>query len=186
MGQMILPISTIHSLKCLFVLLTQKKAESLKLYNIQVQDPPIITTTAATPQDSPSGTMESGTSFKDWDQADFEKYERENSSLLKPPSILGSLKTLDDRSFFEGTPVLNEMRKKHDKNHTTSSDSRLSVVDKQQKKQQEKSLTESASAPKAVGKDETANGGLHRQASTEEGVLNNGKILSQPKGKNGR
>ncbi|XP_061497751.1 voltage-dependent T-type calcium channel subunit alpha-1G isoform X7 [Anopheles gambiae] len=159
-----------------------KKAESLKLYNIQVQDPPIITTTAATPQDSPSGTMESGTSFKDWDQADFEKYERENSSLLKPPSILGSLKTLDDRSFFEGTPVLNEMRKKHDKNHTTSSDSRLSVVDKQQKKQQEKSLTESASAPKAVGKDETANGGLHRQASTEEGVLNNGKILSQPKG----
>uniref|UniRef100_A0A182TIB5 Ion transport domain-containing protein n=1 Tax=Anopheles melas TaxID=34690 RepID=A0A182TIB5_9DIPT len=159
-----------------------KKAESLKLYNIQVQDPPIITTTAATPQDSPSGTMESGTSFKDWDQADFEKYERENSSLLKPPSILGSLKTLDDRSFFEGTPVLNEMRKKHDKNHTTSSDSRLSVVDKQQKKQQEKSLTESASAPKAVAKDETANGGLHRQVSTEEGVLNNGKILSQPKG----
>uniref|UniRef100_A0A182P976 Ion transport domain-containing protein n=1 Tax=Anopheles epiroticus TaxID=199890 RepID=A0A182P976_9DIPT len=159
-----------------------KKAESLKLYNIQVQDPPIITTTAATPQDSPSGTMESGASFKDWDQADFEKYERENSSLLKPPSILGSLKTLDDRTFFEGTPVLNEMRKKHDKNHTTSSDSRLSVVEKQQKKQ-EKPLTESVSAPKAVGKDEPpTNGRLARQASTEEGVLNNGKILSQPKG----
>ncbi|XP_049285506.1 voltage-dependent T-type calcium channel subunit alpha-1G isoform X3 [Anopheles funestus] len=161
-----------------------KKTESLKLYNIQVQDPPIITTTAATPQDSPSGTMESGTSFKDWDQADFEKYERENSSLLKPPSILGSLKTLDDRTFFEGTPVLNEMRKKHDKNHTTSSDSRLAVLEKQQKKA-EKSLAESVSAPKAVGKDETSNGGLHRQVSTEEGVLNNGKILSQPKGYSG-
>ncbi|XP_035892745.1 voltage-dependent T-type calcium channel subunit alpha-1G isoform X4 [Anopheles stephensi] len=158
-----------------------KKTESLKLYNIQVQDPPIITTTAATPQDSPSGTMESGTSFKDWDQADFEKYERENSSLLKPPSILGSLKTLDDRTFFEGTPVLNEMRKKHDKNHTTSSDSRLAVAEKHQKKS-DKPLTESVSAPKAVGKEETANGGLHRQVSTEEGVLNNGKILSQPKG----
>ena len=43
MGQMILPISIIQSLKRLFVLFTQKKAESLKLYNIQVQDPPIIT-----------------------------------------------------------------------------------------------------------------------------------------------
>ncbi|XP_053658326.1 voltage-dependent T-type calcium channel subunit alpha-1G [Anopheles marshallii] len=161
-----------------------KKTESLKLYNIQVQDPPIITTTAATPQDSPNGTMESGTSFKDWDQADFEKYERENSSLLKPPSILGSLKTLDDRTFFEGTPVLNELRKKHDKNHTTSSDSRLAVLEKQQKKM-DKSLAESVSAPKAVGKDETSNGGLHRQASTEEGVLNNGKILAQPKGYSG-
>ncbi|XP_052896523.1 voltage-dependent T-type calcium channel subunit alpha-1G [Anopheles moucheti] len=159
-----------------------KKTESLKLYNIQVQDPPIITTTAATPQDSPSGTMESGTSFKDWDQADFEKYERENSSLLKPPSILGSLKTLDDRTFFEGTPVLNELRKKHDKNHTTSSDSRLAVLEKQQKKL-DKSLAESVSAPKAVGKDETSNGG--RQVSTEEGVLNNGKILTQSKGYSG-
>ncbi|XP_053680471.1 voltage-dependent T-type calcium channel subunit alpha-1G [Anopheles nili] len=160
-----------------------KKTESLKLYNIQVQDPPIITTTAATPQDSPSGTMESGASFKDWDQADFEKYERENSSLLKPPSILGSLKTLDDRSFFEGTPVLNEMRKKHDKNHTTASDSKLVMAEKQQRKL-DKSLSESASAPKAIGKDDGPTGGLHRQASTEEGMLNNGKILSQPKGYN--
>uniref|UniRef100_A0A182J185 Ion transport domain-containing protein n=1 Tax=Anopheles atroparvus TaxID=41427 RepID=A0A182J185_ANOAO len=165
-----------------------KKMESLKLYNIQVQEPPIITTTAATPQDSPNGTMESGASFKDWDQADFERYERENSTLLKPPSVLGSLKALDDRSFFEGTPVLNEMRKKNDKNHTTASDSRLAVVEKQQKSQKpDKPIT----VPKV--KDEGGGGGaggtgggtdtaLVRQASTEESMLNNGKIIVQPKG----
>jgi voltage-dependent calcium channel T type alpha-1G len=37
-------------------------------------DPPIITTTAATPQDSPSNTMEMGTSLKDWEQIDLESF----------------------------------------------------------------------------------------------------------------
>lgn len=35
-------------------------------------DPPIITTTAATPQDSPSNTMEMGTSLRDWEQIDLD------------------------------------------------------------------------------------------------------------------
>lgn len=37
-------------------------------------DPPIITTTAATPQDSPSNTMEMGTTLKDWEQIDLETF----------------------------------------------------------------------------------------------------------------
>lgn len=45
----------------------QKKYE-LKLENIKIAtDPPIITTTAATPQDSPNTTIELGASFTDWD-----------------------------------------------------------------------------------------------------------------------
>lgn len=47
--------------------------------------PPIITTTAATPQDSPSTTIEHGLSICDWDKP----------SLLKPPSIVGSVKALN-------------------------------------------------------------------------------------------
>jgi voltage-dependent calcium channel T type alpha-1G len=39
-------------------------------------DPPLITTTAATPQDSPSNTMEMGTSLKDWENVDLESVER--------------------------------------------------------------------------------------------------------------
>ena len=40
----------------------------------KVHEPPIITTTAATPQDSPSNTMEMGTSLKDWEQIDLETF----------------------------------------------------------------------------------------------------------------
>lgn len=40
-----------------------------------VREPPIITTTAATPQDSPNNTMEMGTTLKDWEQNDMEQLE---------------------------------------------------------------------------------------------------------------
>lgn len=39
-----------------------------------VYEPPIITTTAATPQDSPSNTMEMGASLRDWEQIDLETF----------------------------------------------------------------------------------------------------------------
>ena len=39
-------------------------------------DPPIITTTAATPQDSPSNTMEMGTTMRDWEHVDLDSLER--------------------------------------------------------------------------------------------------------------
>ena len=40
-----------------------------------LREPPIITTTAATPQDSPSNTMEMGKTMKDWEQNDMEQLE---------------------------------------------------------------------------------------------------------------
>lgn len=41
----------------------------------RTHEPPIITTTAATPQDSPSNTMEIGSSMKDWEKGDMEQLE---------------------------------------------------------------------------------------------------------------
>lgn len=52
--------------------------------------PPIITTTAATPQDSPSMTLEHGARFSDW-----EHNQKKSSALLKPPSVIGSIKALN-------------------------------------------------------------------------------------------
>jgi hypothetical protein len=43
--------------------------------NRKCHDPPIITTTAATPQDSPSNTIER-TSLKDWEHLDIEVVEK--------------------------------------------------------------------------------------------------------------
>lgn len=42
---------------------------------IRVYDPPTITTTAATPQDSPNNTMEVGTTLKNWDHVEMEQLE---------------------------------------------------------------------------------------------------------------
>lgn len=41
---------------------------------------PIITTTAATPQDSPNTTLESGASFKHWEQMNFECIDKASVS----------------------------------------------------------------------------------------------------------
>lgn len=51
----------------------ERRAEAHKL-NIKCQnhDPPIITTTAATPQDSPNTTLEPGASFRHWESVDLE------------------------------------------------------------------------------------------------------------------
>lgn len=76
-----------------------QKLEKLKIY-----DPPTITTTAATPQDSPNTTLELGASMKDWELLEMEPLETnqsQHSTLLTPPSVFGSLKALDDRLFFE-------------------------------------------------------------------------------------
>ncbi|XP_070508041.1 voltage-dependent T-type calcium channel subunit alpha-1G isoform X8 [Chironomus tepperi] len=66
-------------------------------------DPPIITTTAATPQDSPSNTMEMGTTMRDWEHVDLDSVERNEPPRihLTPPSVFGSLKALDERIFLE-------------------------------------------------------------------------------------
>lgn len=41
----------------------------------RLREPPTITTTAATPQDSPNNTMEVGKSLKEWEQIDMEQLE---------------------------------------------------------------------------------------------------------------
>ena len=46
------------------------------------REPPIITTTAATPQDSPNNTMEMGASLRDWKQIEMEQLEVVVSYLL--------------------------------------------------------------------------------------------------------
>lgn len=48
-------------------------------------NPPIIMTTAATPQDSPIATLAHGVSFNEWE-----------NNCLKPPSIVGSVKGLNN------------------------------------------------------------------------------------------
>lgn len=53
-----------------------KRNDIGKMRKCRNQDPPIITTTAATPQDSPNTTLEPGSSFKHWDSIDLEKLEK--------------------------------------------------------------------------------------------------------------
>ncbi|KAL9871929.1 ca[2+]-channel protein alpha[[1]] subunit T isoform 1-T4 [Glossina fuscipes fuscipes] len=64
-----------------------------------LREPPIITTTAATPQDSPNTTQGSGKSFRDWTSTSEEDMNSENPcspSLLRPPTIFSSQRSLDE------------------------------------------------------------------------------------------
>lgn len=58
------------------------KTEAIKAKNFiyRQHTPPIITTTAATPQDSPNTTLEAGTSFKHWDSLDLQALDKVNKS----------------------------------------------------------------------------------------------------------
>lgn len=47
----------------------------------RVREPPIITTTAATPQDSPNNTMEVGATLKNWDHVEMDQLEVIVSSI---------------------------------------------------------------------------------------------------------
>ncbi|XP_037914604.1 voltage-dependent T-type calcium channel subunit alpha-1G isoform X4 [Hermetia illucens] len=68
-------------------------------------NPPIIMTTAATPQDSPNTTLESGTTFKNWSQQNLDGIALKEQvlksfstpSLLKPPSTLIGQRIADER-----------------------------------------------------------------------------------------
>nr|XP_032288883.1 uncharacterized protein LOC6633654 isoform X11 [Drosophila virilis] len=78
----------------------ERRSEAPRLTKMRlIRDPPLITTTAATPQDSPSTTMEPGMSFRQW--GDMEPVPP-SPSLLKPPNIFsGGQRTLD-----EGIPAI--------------------------------------------------------------------------------
>ncbi|XP_023037062.1 uncharacterized protein LOC6652900 isoform X1 [Drosophila willistoni] len=77
-----------------------RRGDASRLSKIRlVREPPIITTTAATPQDSPSTTLDPSMSFRQW--GDVEPPCSPSPSLLKPPNIFsGGQRTLD-----EGLPV---------------------------------------------------------------------------------
>ncbi|XP_033238120.1 voltage-dependent T-type calcium channel subunit alpha-1G isoform X3 [Drosophila pseudoobscura] len=78
-----------------------RRSEASRLSKIRlVREPPIITTTAATPQDSPSTTLEPGMTFRQW--GDMEPPPPPSPSLLRPPNIFtGGQRTLD-----EGIPAI--------------------------------------------------------------------------------
>ncbi|XP_041450490.1 uncharacterized protein LOC111069365 isoform X11 [Drosophila obscura] len=78
-----------------------RRSEASRLSKMRlVREPPIITTTAATPQDSPSTTLEPGMSFRQW--GDMEPPPPPSPSLLRPPNIFtGGQRTLD-----EGIPAI--------------------------------------------------------------------------------
>ncbi|XP_055634559.1 voltage-dependent T-type calcium channel subunit alpha-1G isoform X4 [Toxorhynchites rutilus septentrionalis] len=153
----------------------KKKCEQLKLYNIHITEPPMITTTAATPQDSPSATLEASINSKDWENIDFEHLEKScSSTLLKPPPILGSLKTLDDRMYFEGTPVLNEMIKKSDRS-TVIGECKLTSTSKYQR-----TSSNHSSQKTKIGRKPSLK--RRKDSFREEEVLNNGKCVAHGRG----
>ncbi|XP_033168961.1 voltage-dependent T-type calcium channel subunit alpha-1G isoform X5 [Drosophila mauritiana] len=79
----------------------ERRSEAPRLSKIRLaRDPPIITTTAATPQDSPSTTLEPGMSFRQW--GDMEPPSPPSPSLLRPPNIF----TGGQRSLDEGIPSI--------------------------------------------------------------------------------
>ncbi|KAG5672248.1 hypothetical protein PVAND_002390 [Polypedilum vanderplanki] len=89
----------------------------------KLHDPPLITTTAATPQDSPSNTMEMGTSLKDWEHVEIENFEREPPKIhLTPPSVFGSLKALDERIFLERSTFISKIERNSPSSLSSHSD----------------------------------------------------------------
>ncbi|XP_055304336.1 voltage-dependent T-type calcium channel subunit alpha-1G [Sitodiplosis mosellana] len=76
-------------------------------------NPPIITTTAATPQDSPIATLAHGMSFSEW----------ENNNALKPPSIMcGSVKGLNNLLLPEPFPSKRKIESTTTRNANTCID----------------------------------------------------------------
>ncbi|XP_065366192.1 voltage-dependent T-type calcium channel subunit alpha-1G isoform X2 [Calliphora vicina] len=62
-----------------------------------MREPPIITTTAATPQDSPNTTLETGTTFRNWGPPEPDTTESPVSpSLLRPPTLFSGQRSLDE------------------------------------------------------------------------------------------
>lgn len=54
----------------------EKERREHKSEHTKIHEPPVITTTAATPQDSPITTLEVGTTMKDWEHIDLEQFEK--------------------------------------------------------------------------------------------------------------
>lgn len=74
-------------------------------------NPPIITTTAATPQDSPIATLAHGMSFSEWE-----------NNCLKPPSVMGSVKGLNNLLLPEPYPSKRKIESPSNRNANTCID----------------------------------------------------------------
>lgn len=74
-------------------------------------NPPIITTTAATPQDSPIATLAHGMSFSEWEK-----------DCLKPPAIMGSVKGLNNLLLPEPYPNKRKTESTSNRNANTCVD----------------------------------------------------------------
>lgn len=75
-------------------------------------NPPKIMTTAATPQDSPISTMGQGANFSDWE-----------NNCLKPPSVMGSVKALNNLLVPEPYPL----KRKLDNNNQRATNSPMEL-----------------------------------------------------------
>lgn len=75
-------------------------------------NPPIITTTAATPQDSPITTLAHGMSFSEW----------EEKNCLKPPTAIGSVKGLNNLLTPEPYPSKRKIESTSNRNANTCID----------------------------------------------------------------
>ncbi|XP_054728206.1 uncharacterized protein LOC129237458 [Anastrepha obliqua] len=82
----------------------ERRGDGSRLPRIRpLREPPIITTTAATPQDSPNTTLEGGMSFRGWNTQDLEANDGGagsqcpgSPSLLRPPTIISGQRSLDE------------------------------------------------------------------------------------------
>nr|XP_036215545.1 uncharacterized protein LOC106617992 isoform X1 [Bactrocera oleae] len=88
----------------------ERRGDAPRLSRIRpLREPPIITTTAATPQDSPNTTLDGGMSFRTWNPQEMETTDSGASnqcpgtpSLLRPPTIFSG----GQRSLDEGIPSI--------------------------------------------------------------------------------
>ncbi|XP_050328266.1 uncharacterized protein LOC126758195 isoform X4 [Bactrocera neohumeralis] len=88
----------------------ERRGDAPRLSRIRpLREPPIITTTAATPQDSPNTTLDGGMSFRSWNPQEMETTDGgagnqcpASPSLLRPPTIFSG----GQRSLDEGIPSI--------------------------------------------------------------------------------
>ncbi|XP_054086828.1 uncharacterized protein LOC105219445 [Zeugodacus cucurbitae] len=88
----------------------ERRGDAPRLSRIRpLREPPIITTTAATPQDSPNTTLDGGMSFRSWNPQEMEHTDGgagnqcpSSPSLLRPPTIFSG----GQRSLDEGIPSI--------------------------------------------------------------------------------
>lgn len=147
-------------------------------------NPPIITTTAATPQDSPITTLEHGVSLSDWDNN--VQHAQSSCSFLKPPSAVGSIKALNNLLLPEPFPC---KKKSESSSRSASIDiepkasiSNIKIDRKDSREMRSASIDtndgKSSKTKQNVKKRTSGKRKEKTRSSSEAEVLNNGRIDS--------